>query len=65
MTETLWIHTLDTWAEWLIIIFLVHLPFCIAVFMFLLGLLMEFFEKQRISLNLYFEQIKTNKQQKR
>jgi len=40
MSDQLWIHTLPTWLEWLIIFALGHAPFVILMIIALIGWIM-------------------------
>jgi hypothetical protein len=43
MTEVLWIHTLPTWLEMLIVFLIVNSMFFVAVIFILMGIILDFF----------------------
>ena len=45
MNETLWIHTLPNWLEWVIIFAIGHLPFTTIIILGFIGWIMTKFQK--------------------
>lgn len=43
MNEALWIHTLPTWLEMLIVFLIVNSMFFVAVIFILMGIILDFF----------------------